>query len=91
MHNFGAREKIALPWILKNYPQKAPYVYVCPTNKMKIWNSSQVSQTGKINIPYLSNWNYGYSNIKVNMITNKYIDIVQIEQVNQVNFVYCKE
>ena len=54
-----------LIWILRTYPTHAPLVYVT-TNENTILNFKSghvVDGNGRINIPYLSNWNPTNSNI----------------------------
>ena len=43
-------------WILDNHPRQAPLVYVCPTEDMQIRAGLHVDHTGKVCLPYLSDW-----------------------------------
>ena len=43
--------------VRQNHPQSAPHVYVKPTADMEIVVSDMVKDTGRVNIPYLSEWN----------------------------------
>ena len=44
-------------WILHNHPESAPICWVNPTKDMTIKVSKHVDDTGRIFLPYLSEWN----------------------------------
>ncbi|KAI6214295.1 Tumor susceptibility transcribed protein [Aphelenchoides besseyi] len=46
--------------ILDNHPYSGPYCHVCPTDTMSIRVSSIVDQTGRIYLPYLTEWRQVY-------------------------------
>lgn len=43
-------------WILNNHPESAPICWVNPTKDMTIKVSRHVDETGRIFLPYLSDW-----------------------------------
>ncbi|KAI1304614.1 Tumor susceptibility -like protein [Halotydeus destructor] len=50
-------------YIPDNYPQSPPLCYVKPTNDMQIKQSKHVDGSGRIYLPYLSDWVAGSSDI----------------------------
>ena len=58
-------------WILDTHPHKAPLVNVCPTDDMQIWvGCRHVDRTGKVNLPYLSDWSSADSDLQVKINMN---------------------
>lgn len=45
-------------WLLQEYPAKPPMGYVTPTKDMQLKVSNHVDHTGKILLPYISEWKY---------------------------------
>ena len=52
-------------WLLDTHPEQAPKVYVCPTEDMEIRAGLHVDDTGKVYLPYLSDWRNGTSDLQV--------------------------
>lgn len=48
-------------WLLNSHPYNAPLVYVRPTNQMMIKPSKHVDHSGRVYLPYLSEWRMGKS------------------------------
>src|SRR5699024_1920659 len=44
-------------WILHDHPDSAPICWVTPTKNMTIKVSKHVDESGRIFLPYLSDWN----------------------------------
>ena len=43
-------------WLLASHPSNAPLVHVCPTSNMIIKPSKHVDHSGRVYLPYLSEW-----------------------------------
>lgn len=55
----GARYNIPVALhFLDNHPFSGPYCYVKPTSNMRIRASKVVDDTGRIYLPYLTEWKY---------------------------------
>ncbi|XP_048770904.1 uncharacterized protein LOC125677038 isoform X2 [Ostrea edulis] len=45
-------------WLLDTHPYQPPMVYVKPTSTMKLRTSTAVDSNGRVNLPYLRDWEY---------------------------------
>ena len=45
-------------WLQEQHPLVPPFVYVVPTDKMKIKEGMHVDNNGRVYLPYLADWKH---------------------------------
>ncbi|XP_053382512.1 tumor susceptibility gene 101 protein-like isoform X2 [Mercenaria mercenaria] len=61
---FGSEYNVPISiWLSKRHPFRPPIVYVTPTSRMHVMSGNFVDMNGKVNIPYLTDWNYPSSDL----------------------------
>lgn len=50
-------------WLPRDYPKSGPMGFIQPTSDMQIKASPNVDQNGRVQLPYLLDWNYPDSNL----------------------------
>ncbi|XP_053388821.1 tumor susceptibility gene 101 protein-like [Mercenaria mercenaria] len=59
VHFAGSEYNVPISiWLSKRHPFRRPIVYVTPTSRMHVMSGNFVDLNGKVNIPYLTDWNY---------------------------------
>ncbi|XP_053382513.1 tumor susceptibility gene 101 protein-like isoform X3 [Mercenaria mercenaria] len=64
VHFAGSEYNVPISiWLSKRHPFRPPIVYVTPTSRMHVMSGNFVDMNGKVNIPYLTDWNYPSSDL----------------------------